>query len=164
MKDNVNISITFNKKRIILNQNNFFKQDNSKFHWCSHSIAFRFFYNAYFNKIQKKLNTNPKLEDEKMNVSEENNLKKLDTETEETSELKKTQWFLHAVKPVILKHDIKVSSFRNTHWKRTIIWMLKLRVLIYGITILWLFLDPFQTCHMSDFDWCHKWTAFKIGF
>lgn len=60
--------------------------------YTSYFVLFaRFFYNAYFNKIQKKLNTNPKLEDEKMNVSEENNLKKLDTETEETSELKKTQ-------------------------------------------------------------------------
>lgn len=60
--------------------------------YTSYFVLFaRFFYNAYFNKIQKKLNTNPKLEDEKMNVSEVNNLKKLDTETEETSELKKTQ-------------------------------------------------------------------------
>eukprot|EP00090_Calanus_glacialis_P038347 TRINITY_DN6694_c0_g1_i1.p1 TRINITY_DN6694_c0_g1~~TRINITY_DN6694_c0_g1_i1.p1 ORF type:complete len:316 (-),score=18.19 TRINITY_DN6694_c0_g1_i1:471-1418(-) len=60
--------------------------------YTSYFVLFaRFFYNAYFNKIQKKLNTNPKLEDEKINVSEENNLKKLDTETEETSELKKTQ-------------------------------------------------------------------------
>ena len=86
------------------------------------TFTFRFFYNAYFNKIQKQLSTNNKLANEKINDSEENNLKKLDTEIEEPSESKKTQWFAPAVTCIILKPDTKLSSNWNTQWKRTIIW------------------------------------------
>jgi len=91
--------------------------------YTSYFVLFaRFFYNAYFNKIQKQLSTNNKLANVKINDSEENNLKKMDTETEEPSESKKTQWFAPAVKCIILKPDIKISSIWNTQWKRTIIW------------------------------------------
>merc|ERR1719357_1722206 len=49
--------------------------------YTSYFVLFaRFFYNAYFNKNQKQENSNNKLGNEKTNVSEENSLKKLDSE------------------------------------------------------------------------------------
>ena len=54
-------------------------------------FGFRFFYNAYFNKNQKQENSNNKLGNEKTNVSEENSLKKLDSECVVPSESKKVQ-------------------------------------------------------------------------